>query len=183
MPIENEVKFVLDLVDPAESLQELISRNKYSSIYQCYIFKRKNVNCRIRKLTKNCGDSEYTMTTKVLLPEHLRSNNETIEIESKLDINEFVDISHIGKNHVEKIRVYVEDWEVDFFFDKMNRIYFVMAEHEMPSGQKFPNNITQFVKDNLLYVVEKNDKRFSSRKLSKVGRSKRLLKELRSKKA
>jgi hypothetical protein len=117
-------------------------------------------------------ETEYKLTVK------REVDGRVIEIETLLDARDFDDLWKVCKGKLYKTRVYIEDWEVDFFLDVDGSVYFVLAEHEMPEGQEDPNSMTAFVKDRLLFEVPRGDGRFSNRKLGKIKYSKNLLESL-----
>jgi len=97
-----------------------------------------------------------------------------VEIEKKISERDFNDLWVQCLNRLEKTRYLVtadssgDIWEVDFFRDYNNSIYFALAELEMPEGQLEPNFIPDFIQKNLIYEVDLTDSRFSSKLLADV---------------
>lgn len=174
MPTENERKYVLFCLDPDSVLAEVKSRNRFARICQGYLVRDKNITCRVRySLESGAEHPLYKLTVKRDV------KGRTVEVETLLDIRDFDDLWSVSKGKLHKIRVYIEDWEVDFFLDFNGDVYFILAEHEMPEGQEDPHSVTQFVRDRLLYVVPRGDERFSNRKLGKVKYARKLLTSLK----
>jgi predicted CopG family antitoxin len=172
MPTENEVKVVLSCGDPEAALVELKGRNRFSHVIQGYL-ERGETTCRVRFISTSDGARFHKLTVK------REVNKRLIEIETEIDERDFNDLWTVCKGKIHKVRVYVEDWEIDFFLDQEGVIYFVLAEHEMPEGQEDPTSLTGFVRDHLLYEVPRGDKRFSNRKLGKVKYARELFQELK----
>lgn len=175
MPTENERKYVLFCKDPEGCLMDLKSHNHFSHICQGYLIRDDEMTCRVRFINTSVGTRHYKLTFKREVDHRL------IEIETDIDERDFDDLWEVSKGKLHKVRVYVEDWEVDFFLNRLGEIYFVLAEHEMPEGQEDPNAMTAFVRDHLLYEVPRADKRFSNRKLSRVKYAEELLESLKTK--
>lgn len=173
MPTENEKKFVLFCDDPDATLIEVKGRNRFAQICQGYLIRDKDITCRVRYSVNSFGEHEYKMTVK------REVDGRVIEIETVIDVRDFNDLWSVCKGKLQKIRVYIEDWEIDFFLDHDGDVYFVLAEHEMPEGQEVPSGMTAFVRDRLLFEVPKGDDRFSNRKLGKINYATDLLVNLR----
>lgn len=63
---------------------------------------------------------------------------------------------HIGNN----------EWAVDFFRTPDEKIYFVMAEVEMPEGVAEPDVIPQELRGHVIYRPDRGDTDFTSKKLA-----------------
>lgn len=167
MPIESEIKFVMDFNKNTEYEIEKVA-DGWLNIEQSYLIKNKHGSARIRK-SQNEKLINYDLNFKQKL------NNQTIEIENGIEKADYEMLYKVSKNKLFKRRFFIEDFEVDFFKSK-SETYFVMAELE---------NIEEFLlppilSDNLLYQVPKEDTRFSSKKLSNEWYAKNLLKLVRS---
>ncbi len=155
-------------------MAEVKSRNRHSRICQGYLVRDKETTCRVRySLDSGAEHPEHKLTVK------REVEGRVVEIETSIDLRDFNDLWSVSKGKLHKIRVYIEDWEVDFFLDFNGDVYFILAEHEMPEGQEDPHGMTQFVKDHLLFEVPRGDDRFSNRKLGKVKYATNLLSSLR----
>ena len=64
---------------------------------------------------------------------------------------------------------------VDFLKDENSNTYFVMAECEMPEGRETPNSMPDEIKDDIIYIVEKDDVRFTNKKLSDKSHAQAML--------
>lgn len=145
-----------------------MTKKKYD-IEQSYIGR----GARIR-IQKKDNKAKYLFTFKQIV------ESEVVEIEKKISKLDYDLLHKESTNVVYKTRYKVGDWDVDFFKHEGEN-YFVMAEIELPRGQKEPNFIPKFIEDNLIYVVEVTDQRFSSKKLSNVEYAKVLLEEISEK--
>jgi CYTH domain-containing protein len=173
MPTENERKYVLSCVDANADLTEVKGRNRFAHICQGYLVRDKKITCRVRYSVNSAGDHDYKMTVK------REVRGRVVEVETQIDQRDFDDLWSVCKGKLHKVRVYIEDWEVDFFLDSDGDVYFVLAEHEMPEGQEVPQGMTAFVRDRLLYEVPRGDDRCSNRKLGKTNYASKLLSSLR----
>ncbi len=173
MPTENERKFALHCNDPDQELNILKGEYGYSIISQGYLVRDKHLTCRVRHLERDTyttfGSNEWSLTVKRDI------GSRVIEIETSIDKRDFDDLWAVSKGKLSKTRVYIDDWEVDFFLDDQCKVYFVLAECEMPEGKEYPDELIPFVKDHLLYEVPRGDARFSNRKLGKVKYASKLL--------
>ena len=173
MPTENERKYVLrpDCLGSTEK----IAKKSYK-INQAYLIASKGISVRIRRQEKNTGDKSHVFTLKSSV------NGRVVEIEKKIDVRDFKDLWKNAYCRVYKVRHVLnlddERWEVDFFLDPYDKIYFCVAEVEMPEGREFPNTYLPLLRDNLLYEVPLNDSRFSNKILGDVRYANELLKEI-----
>ena len=101
-----------------------------------------------------------------------------VEVNTEIDERDFVDLWGTAKTSLRKVRYDIEGWDVDFFVDLHNDIYFVLAEHEMPEGQEKPEAMPKLVASSLIYEVARDDDRFSSKKLADIPHAKKLLRKL-----
>lgn len=111
-------------------------------------------------------------------------NDRVIEIENEISKIDFDELWSFTNIKLEKIRYTLvqndEIWVVDAF--QYDGTYFLMAEFEMPDGQKEPEFIPEIIFKNLLFPVPREDGRFSSMKLADVEHAKKTylqLKELK----
>lgn len=170
MPIENEIKYLLDLNSKLESKIGKLTKKQYY-IEQSYVGK----SGRIRLQRDRHGEIKRFFTFKQIV------ENETVEIEKKIDFVDYELLSKVSTSLVKKTRYDVDGWEIDFFKVGLET-YFVMAEIELPRGVKEPSGLPDFIKDNLIYVVDQNDLRFSSKKISDVEYAKKILEEIKKEK-
>lgn len=170
MPTECEKKYVLDL-DTEDKFQKL-SCNK-AKLLQGYLFSSKGTSLRCRKM-KN----KHFLTLKSTV------NGRVVEIENQIDERDFNDLWTQCMNKLEKVRYVCSDdknqvWEVDFFKDHNSTNYFCLAELEMPEGQKEPEFIPKFIKNNLLFEVPLTDCRFASKLLADIRYATDIYKQLK----
>lgn len=158
MPTENERKYVLHR--DCDRDWDQFGFN-HVTIQQGYLAKEGSTSVRVRSSFHSITHiSEYTMTVKS------KSNGRVIEVEQQIDDRDFDDLFALCRRKLKKIRCFVQDWELDFFLDQDNSLYFILAEIEMPEGQTEPESIPQIVKKHLIHEVPIGDDRFSSRKLA-----------------
>lgn len=177
IPIENERKYILD-VDPNIFLLYLINERNGGpySIEQGYL----NSHSRVRKTIRpgEMFEEEYLFTFKKLV------KGDTVELEFPISKIDFDKLWSVKKETIRKTRVNVSAgkylWEVDFFTDsKTKRDYLVMAEVELPEGLEGPDFLPDFIQDNLLYEVPKNDKRFMNKNLTNAEEIRMLIVQLK----
>jgi CYTH domain-containing protein len=172
VPIENEKKYVLRLETPEKKFHD--AADLIEDIEQLYLVVSKRRSLRIRKTlaykNKWC-EFRYTLTFKQDV------GKKTVEIETKLDQDDYRLLSRSAELKLRKWRYRLGDWEVDFFKSD-NQTYFVQAEIEMPVGQKKPNVIHPLVQENLVYAVKRGDGRFSSKKLGDFNYARRIMDHL-----
>lgn len=146
-----------------------------SLIYQGYLHHKKKSNLRIRQsksYDKEISKSVYMMTYKQ------KTINRVVEINTEIDERDFIDLWVHCKETLKKYRYFVEGWDVDFFLDDEDEVYFVLAECEMPEGQDKPDSMPDLVAKSLLYEVPRDDNRFSSRRLADVPTARKLLRKV-----
>lgn len=141
MPTENERKYILS--DP-EAVRALWDRSDWSEIRQGYL----PGDARIRRRTPG-GDS---FTYKIAVGGRL------IEIEAALEARDFDDLWTLTNRRIHKLRRTITDrhslhWDVDLLLDEAGRIYWAMAECEMPEGQDAPPEILPALAAHVRYLV------------------------------
>lgn len=165
MPIENERKYLLNI----NSLDEIsnISSTKLG-IKQGYLSK----NARIRQVKDEIVS--FYFTYKQLI------NNNLIEIETEISAKDFVALwrSIKKKYKLEKVRYKINEWEIDYFYNN-GKVYFAMAEIELPENQEGPTTIPDFIKKYVIHNVAKHDIRFCNANLT-LKKSKKLYKEFKN---
>lgn len=175
MPTENELKFVLN---PAHFHSDMRHRDlgyPRSLIHQGYLYQKKKSNLRVRMST---GDSTPSNPDKFLMTYKRQISDRVVEINTPICERDFMDLWDLCEETLMKVRVFVDGWDVDFFLDSLDRVYFVLAECEMPEGQDRPDTVPDLVANSLIYEVPRDDDRFSSRKLSNVPYSRALLRKV-----
>lgn len=156
MPIENERKYVLPLnFDP-----RALSAWRSCEIKQAYL----DDGPRLRQT----GDARF-FTYKRLIPQ----TGELVEIETEISNEDFAllwsqCITVLSKTRYEKTDV-SGDWVVDFLRDKSDRLYFVLAEVELPRGVAAPSAIPDELAPHIVHAVDAADVRFTNKKLSDVA--------------
>ncbi len=205
MPIENEVKWVINL-DCEEELNNITSQK--IEIKQGYINDirlRSNVYPNSKSETR----SLYVGLDPFLPPafkSHEKQDTKSyefcykhkfedriIEIETTISQSDFLSLWPLTTDRVYKTRYNlvcsegdsVLIWEIDFFkqpidypFSNKEEPYFAMAELEMPIKQIDPAFIPRFLEDKIIFKSELRDPKFTSRALSNVEYARNLLKEL-----
>jgi len=189
MPTEHEYKYVL--CNSKEALHTAsVMHHRLENIEQGYIVYSKGTTARIRKVTtkKSCDD-HHKKTNWFFTFKH-KVDTRTIELEQKIDTRDGEELwgRCIGK--LRKKRYIILDdvgnhynhkplkWEVDFFFDQHDHMYFVMAEVELPEGAGRPDRLPAFIEEYLLYSVPLTDDRFSNKRLGDVAYTKELYQQL-----
>jgi CYTH domain-containing protein len=101
-----------------------------------------------------------------------------VEIETEISARDFQDLFDQCKERLDKHRYLYSYWhngqeliwEIDLFYTNQNgysKLYFILAEHEMPEGQHEPVVIPPLVAEYLVYAVPREETGdYSSRKLS-----------------
>lgn len=177
MAIENERKYVLFPKNDIMFLADLecLPGVAVKSITQAYL----PGGPRIRSIeNKNEVDhrdaagnvikprfGEYKFTYKIKIGDDL------VEIETDMSRDDYDKLHTVAKGRIRKTRVVVPEgdlkWEVDFFHDDDNaNLYLIMAEVELPVGVDAPETVPQYITDNLLYLVPRDDRRFDNSNLS-----------------
>jgi CYTH domain-containing protein len=175
MPTENERKYVLNPALFPDRMRQHVLGFPCSLIHQGYLFQKKRSNLRIRRCHLgewDSGEVKFMQTYKRTLPHRV------VEIDNPIDERDFNDLWGCCKETLVKARYFVEGWDVDFFVDKANKVYFVLAECEMPEGQDKPDTMPEVVAKSLIYEVPRDDDRFSSRKLADIPYAKKLLQKV-----
>ena len=158
---ENERKFVLT---PTFSASALSASWEEIPIRQGYIHAP-----RLRQ-----EGSKFLFTFK-----HMAQDGKLVEIEKPISKIDFARLWPDCTNLVVKDRYQKEygdeTWMVDFLKDENSNTYFVMAECEMPEGRETPNSMPDEIKDDIIYIVEKDDVRFTNKKLSDKAHAQAML--------
>ncbi len=154
MPTENEKKYVLS---PSFNAESLVGWS-IEHIEQGYL----ENGVRIRR-----SNDDYFYTYK----RWVESAQRLIEIDPAIDARDYNDLKTECHTLLLKTRykkeVGQEEWVVDFLRNKNGKNYFVMAEVEMPEGVDDPQQILPEIAESVVWTVEKNDARFTNRKLVK----------------
>lgn len=182
MPTENEIKYVLKLDCESDLIMQDFKYKKYL-LHQGYLAFSKGMTLRLRSSQEMKSDKLISNPKRKLCYKQ-KVNERVIEIEKKIDQRDFNDLWDSTLNRAEKHRYVInfnEDiWEIDFF-KHHHETYFVLAEHEMPEGQKEPNEIPDFIFNNLIYSVpHDDDDDFSTKRLACIKHAKKIYKELLS---
>ena len=189
MPVENELKFVLNLEAEHFFKPRALRMHRIKQGYLSFSDSVFLQSTRIRSkntLSPGLGwdKFEFTFTYKQEV------YKEIIEIEKTIEKEDFDKLWSLDKfrcfNKLIKTRFdcYFDSflWEIDAFQDETGETYFLMAEHEMPAGQEKPLNIPSIIFDNLVFQVPREDARFSSKNLAEIDPAKQLYSELIGKK-
>jgi CYTH domain-containing protein len=144
MPIENEVKFLLN--DPEAVLA--LTGGRWVPIQQGYLpgdarIRRKNVGSAYRE----AGDDIFTYK--------IATRHGLIEIETAISEQDADRLWEIADRKISKTRLTLfspegDQWDIDVFLDDVGLSYLAMAECEMPEGQDaprwIPGAITTFIR-------------------------------------
>lgn len=130
-----------------------------------------------------CVRVRQTNTNKFKLCFKQKVASRLIEIEKRINHQDFNDLWEIARCKLKKIRYNLtvspsEYWSIDFYKNAKNQTYFVLAEHEMPEGQTKPNSIPSIIKSKIVYKVAQSDNRFTARKLANIKYAKKLYSKL-----
>lgn len=158
---ENERKFVLTPTFSASALKQGWTE---IPIRQGYIEQP-----RLRQ-----EGSKFLFTFK-----HMAQDGKLVEIETDITEADFNRLWPDCKDLVHKTRFEKEfgdeTWMVDFLKDESSETYFIMAEAEMPEGRDMPNSMPDEIKNDIIYVVERNDERFTNKNLSDKSHAQAML--------
>ncbi len=166
MPTELEYKYVLslDLVKEYTEDQLKVMCQEHKGIEQGCISHGPGMYLRIRKALVN-HNTQWFMTFK------LKDADRTIEIEQTIDARDGSDLWSRCYWKLKKDRYIYEQgglkWEIDLFKDS-DRVYFILAEVELPEGSLRPKKMPPFLERHLLYEVQLTDDRFSNKRLADV---------------
>jgi CYTH domain-containing protein len=170
MPVENENKYVLTMSPKFEKKIRKMTKRWYY-IEQSYLVRSKGSTVRLRMERNRKDKICYILTVKQKVDEKI------IEVEKKINSKDYLELSKAAEGWLTKIRYVIDGWEIDFF-KSGDETYFVMAEIEMPDGMVEPEFVPDFIQDNLIYQVPREDFRFSSKKLSDIEYAKNLFEEV-----
>lgn len=105
---------------------------------------------------------------------HDLPSGESEEFEMEIDAETYERVCDVDHTLTKARYTYPIDqlcfWDVDFFINPANgMIYFAMAECEMPAGMDAPDVLPDFIRDNLIYAVPRDESSvYSSRKVADV---------------
>lgn len=162
--IEYERKFVLRYSDELKEILETSDRIIGQKIIQIYL-DPKGVN-RVRKIQTPLSIS-YTHTFKQSLGKEgmFELEHDITEAEFKIGDRASKDNPRLIKQRFSFDASSKEHWDIDFFLDGTEQVYFVLAEVELQGDVSF--SIPDFVSRHMLYKVPyENNSEFSSVKLS-----------------
>ena len=173
MPVENELKYVLD--DPTGNLEGWLSNLDILGydILQAYL----DADTRIRRFTSlDDGSVDWILSFK------RKILGKQIEIEAPMTEADFTsllptaDVVFTKRRY--KVKTTSAEWDIDFLKDKKLGTYFVLAEAEMPDGQTDPGVIPQDIINHMILEVGELSG-FGNKKLSDTKYATTLLKDLR----
>lgn len=163
--IENERKYVLFRDRSVfANLSDLAVRTV--KINQCFLQEGENWLARLRRSEIGSQSPVYKFAYKQVI------NGTTYEFEQDIEYAEYkaLMISAVGRS-ITKTRLEIPYgkyvWEIDAYYDNADSInpYFILAEVELEPYETNPMAIPDFIKENLLYAVEHNEKGFGSKDL------------------
>ena len=127
-------------------------------------------SARVRSTRFRAGfEEKFTFTWK-----KRRIDGSRLEIETNISVDDFNELWKIADRVITKERIkmsgYGVTWDIDFLYsgtDINDSHYLTIAEVEMPEGMDHPCAIPNFVKNNLLYLVPRDeDKQWVNPKLT-----------------
>jgi CYTH domain-containing protein len=173
MPVENELKYVLD--DPTGNLEEWLSGQAIMvyDILQAYL----DADTRIRQFTTLAnGETNWILSFKRKIA------GKQIEIEAPMTQADFLSLLPTADVVLTKRRYRIitdtADWDIDFLKNKKSETYFVLAEAEMSDGQTDPGIIPEDIINHMIFEVGELSG-FGNKKLSDPRYAGSVLKELR----
>jgi CYTH domain-containing protein len=168
VPIENERKYVID-----ETSEMIFAQHaeKTFHIEQKYLAINKGFSTRVRSIN-NC---RYILTVK----QDVQGMIGQLEIETDISKEDFDILWKTAYRVVSKVRYVYKGWEIDFFKNEQGKNYIAVAEIELPPKIKWPETIPLIIKENILYVVPIEDKRFSNKKIGNVKYASKLLEHVK----
>ncbi len=165
MPTEHEFKYIISLDFATEFTEEKVKEIccEHRFIQQGVICHATGKSVRIRQtITNDQGFPDWQLTFK------LKDSDRTIEVENSIDSRDGQDLWSHCYWKLKKDRYVYEfndlKWEIDFFKIK-SKVYFILAEVELPENAPRPNKVPYFLKKFILYEVPLTDKRFSNKRL------------------
>jgi hypothetical protein len=158
MPIENERKYVLLPKNDLGLMTdlELLGTTTVDKIEQGYL----PGNARIRSIVNKYeysykspdSDEWIEPATNLKFTYKLQIGTDLVEIETDLSQADYNRLIMVARNKIH---------------DLYNaNLYLIMAEVELPEGVDTPETIPAYITDNLLYAVERHDRRFDNANLS-----------------
>lgn len=167
MPTEHEYKYVVDtslLTDTPEALLR-VKCEKHLVIEQGYLAYSKGHSSRVRSVTEN-GRTKWFHTMKQ------KVTSRVVEIEKKLDDRDGGELWECCVGKLKKDRYVFKDhdltWELDLFKHD-GKIYFMLAEVELPEGLPRPKTVPALMQHHILYEVPLTDDRFSNKRLGDLN--------------
>lgn len=158
--IENELKYVLQ-TEARKAVEKKCGKPMY--LRQGYLPGK----ARIRSKAKTPGSkkSKFYFTYKLPVEDVL------FEIEKEITAHEFEMLWPHTTKRLNKLRYMWMDgevqWDIDFFLNDDDSIYFAMAEAEMPETMREPPSIPDFLNEILVYAVPRErTKEFTSQKVA-----------------
>lgn len=168
MPIENESKIVLRTDRVSDLIKSVTGTPgcKEYAIEQHYLDDR---GCRIRQRT-DVGLKQ----TKNFFTYKATVGGKTLEIECEIPQSDYDSLKKsksvvfLKKTRYAFLGPNDALWELDVFYDAKNAVYLVMVEVEYPENEDRPP-LPPFFESAVLLEVQKNDKRFNNKNLTKPG--------------
>lgn len=179
MAIENERKYILLPQNDLQFMMDMeMKGGNVFAITQAYLKGGARIRSKRNKFDTGHAYQDETGSVVSVPPKmdqkftyKQRVGDKLIEIETDISSDDYEALFSVSRDQIVKTRVEVdnngEKWEIDFFYDTLNaNLYLIMAEIEMPDGQDAPNSLPDFISDNLLYAVPRDDRRFDNSNLS-----------------
>ena len=176
MPTEHEFKYVisLDLTREYTEDQLKVVCSEHRAIEQGVLLHGSGSYLRVRRSVTKAGVQNF-LTFK------LKDADRTIEVEQPIDARDATDLWRRCYFKLKKDRyIYTENglkWEIDLFKDG-ERVYFILAEVELPEEAPRPKKLPAFLKRHLLYEVPLTDDRCSNKRLGDVEYASKLYEQL-----
>lgn len=174
MPVENEVKYVLQ--DPDGQLAAWLAQHPdahAATIDQGYLAD----NVRLRRFTYADGTVAHVHSAKYRV-----GDGRQVEIEVGISEEDFCALWPACERSLRKRRYTLADgavhWDVDFLLHPVTgAVYFVLAEAEMPEEMEAPAYLPEHIAAHLVYDAGRQ-KGYSSRRLSDPAYAAAVMKRL-----
>lgn len=179
--IENELKYVLSL----DSQDEIKAHcGAPYLIRQGYLPGKARIRSKWRRGEE---DGPAFFFTYKLPVKNVLQEDVVFEIEKDITQHEFDTLWPHTDRRLVKLRYILKldnvQWDIDYFFDG-DRLYFAMAECEMPEDMSAPSSIPDFISTAVVYAVPRGEtKTYTSGRIADPSYAKKLAAAIKKPKA